>query len=624
MSSSLWSKHRLLSLVIVLLLAACGSSPTQVQNQVAEAEIDSQEVVHQPDKNSQYFIQKAKNVDPETSRGMYIQALKYALTESRSPAYLVAIVEQIDIDSYNSVGLDIELAKGLLAVAEFEPNLNDEAEIVMSRLNQGNVHRKHKLALWLLKAQLESNRQQHMLTVQTYHRIYELHGQYLTDPDKQRLEQILWKHLLQLSPQALQQFQNDFGATATGWISLASIIKENLTNATTLPNQLNSWQRRFPQHANSPFLPSPIQKLLSIEPYQPQRITLLLPMSGKLQRQAESIRNGFLTAMGVNQDTVIDIIDTYTNTLADIENTILANQSDFIVGPLLKENVEMVMTSEVLKTIPTLYLNTPDNLVTETPYQNAYYFALAPEDEIEQAVDYFIDNNIKHPTLIYADNSLGRRLAQYFNQLWLKASGSEVESIAFKNKSKLGEAVEELLDVNLSNARIAEMKQLFGSALETAARSRTDIDAVYIIANSQQTRLIKPFFDVNVSIFGEKLPIFGSSRSYLVDESRSQKRDLNDLTFTEMPWLIRNKARDLHTLYEDIGEQQTQLKKLFAFGYDAQQLIFALKQLDTLRDQSFDGLTGRLAIGENKRIKRDLEWSRYQQGRIIAVAQVAQ
>lgn len=618
-------KYSFIGFVAVLFLNACGSSPKdQTNKHLAEESNETVVDVRANKRNSQYFIQKANasGADDEQRRAMYINALKYAIAEQKKPAYVLAIIGEIDSAIFNSVALDIELAKGLLFAAQYKPELNTAAEMVMSRLNQGNIHKKHQLDLWVLKAQSESNRLEHIQVVRTIFRIEQLHQSQLTEQDRLLLSQLLWKHLLHVSTNTLKQFQNDFSQDASGWIALAQVIKQHLTDAIQLPMQLAQWRRLYPNLENSKYLPTRIKLLLATTPYDPKNIALLLPLSGKLQRQSESIRNGFLAATNMRSDMTITVIDTDKYELAQIENLVVNNQIDFIVGPLLKETVETLMHSDILAKIPSLHLNVPEFNPMLPKRDNAFFFALAPEDEIEQAVEYFIDNDYQNPTLIFADNSLGRRLAQHFNEFWLKATTREVESIAFKSKSKLGEAVEDLLDVNLSKKRIAEMKQLFGSALETASRSRTDIDAVYIIANSQQTRLIKPFFDVNVSVFGEKLPIFGSSRSYLVDESKSQKRDLNDLTFTEMPWLIRNKAPSLHTLYSQVGEQQTQLKKLFAFGYDAQQLIYAIKQLTILTDQSFDGLTGKLAVTTNNRIKRDLEWSKYQQGRIIGVAKV--
>jgi hypothetical protein len=183
----------------------------------------------------------------------------------------------------------------------------------------------------------------------------------------------------------------------------------------------------------------------------------------------------------------------------------------------------------------------------------------------------------------------------------------------------LGDAVKELLDVSASNERIKDMKRLFGTQLKTEARSRNDIDAVYVIANAQQTRLIKPFFDVNVSIFGERLPVFSSSRSYLVGETQAQMRDLNGLTFTEMPWLIKPIAKDTELTFNQIEENQTQLKKLFAFGNDAYNLIGMLRAMEIIDNYEVNGLTGTLSMNADNSIKRALLWSQYRQGKVIAI-----
>jgi outer membrane PBP1 activator LpoA protein len=255
----------------------------------------------------------------------------------------------------------------------------------------------------------------------------------------------------------------------------------------------------------------------------------------------------------------------------------------------------------------------------EEPSTGKYFFALSPEDEIEQAVSYFVKKDIQYPAIIYADNSLGRRLSKQFSDLWLATTEKQLESIAFQSKSKLGQAVKDLLDVGLSEQRIKQIKTLLGAQIKSEERSRTDIDAIYVIANSQQTRLIKPFFDVNVSKFAKQLPIYASSRSYVVGESRNQKLDLNGLTFTEMPWIVNGKNTQLNKVYEQIGDKNTQSKKLFAFGYDSFKLIPILNHLAILPEVAVESLTGTLKIDKTGRIKRNLEWAQYRQGNVVIV-----
>ena len=600
------------------LLSACATptKPEQEARGVEPEEVYKVQVEKRKVPTSYSYIQKAKQQAPNQARSYYIQAAKYAINEGKSTEFVSQIIDRIDVSRYNSVSQDIELTKALLFIDSVE-----QAQTVLARLQQGNLPRKHRLSLWIIKAQIEAAQKQHIKVVQTIFRIYDFHRKQLSASDETLLNNLLWHHINKIPEATLAQFQLDFGGSADAWLSLARIIKRSFADPVLFPKQLQNWQREFPKLSQSPYLPQAVKQITKVQPFNPKRIALLLPFTGKLERQAKAIRNGVLAATKFDSSLELRIFDTGKYSIEEIEQQLVDGNIEFIIGPLEKNKVSELQQSQILGAIPTLYLNLPrEEMVENNPL--AYYFSLAPEDEIDQAVEFLLDNEIKKPAVIYADNTLGRRLSEQFMDSWQRETEQAPEMIAFKSKSKLGEAVESLLDVDSSKARIRQMKTLFGPELETSPRSRTDIDAVYVIANSQQTRLIKPFFDVNVSVFGARLPIYGSSRSYLVDESKSQKRDLNDLTFTEMPWLIRGTHPELHQLYAKIGEQQTQLKKLFAFGFDAFQLVYTLRQLEAMPIQTIHGLTGRLKVLAGHRIKRTLDWSRYQQGRIIAVAQM--
>lgn len=614
-------------LVIVfftVVLIGCSSAP---KNEKVESTASFETAQPQfVEKDSAYYVAKAQSMQAgQDQRGFFILAAKQAIAEQKPPLYIHAILNSIDINEYNSVRLDIELAKSLLFVEE-----TNKAELVLRRLQQGSPAPHFDIDLRIIDIQLKSQQSQSLAVVKDIFRLQSLHESRIKSSDTRLIYSLLWQHILSVPTPTLQRFQYDFGESAQAWVALADIIKTELTDAVRLPNELQRWKNLYPNAVELNLLPEQIKSLLNVEPFSPSRIALLLPLSGKLSKQAELVRDGFLARYQFDASMQVNILDTGLLSLEEIEEQLTASQADFIVGPLQKEKIVEFENSDIIRGIAQLHLNTPeimpnyvglnsdsqDNPLT-VGIAPKYYFSLAPEDEIEQAIEYFLEKGVKRPAVIYADNTLGKRLFERFNQAWSTATEQTVEAIAFRNKSKLGEAVQNLLDVTASEARIAEMKKLFGAQLEAEARSRTDIDAVYVIANDQQTRLIKPYFDVSISAFGQRLPIYASSRSYVVDESVSQMRDLNGLVFTEMPWLVRNTDPELQALYDKIGEQQTQLKKLFAFGFDAHQLIFALKQLAILPKQHMKGLTGALSVSEGNKIKRRLSWSRYQQGNVI-------
>lgn len=599
--------------IMLFFLISCSSGPVKQPQKIQKEQTDT--IRERVDKNSSYYLQQAQLANSQQDRrSMYIFAAKQAISEGQSPLSISAILNTIDETQYNSVGLDIELAKALLFVGQTE-----RANLVINRVQQGAPSQRFDQALRILGVQLSAQQGKSLEVVREAFQLQSLYQGRISPSDTRLLYSLLWEHIMAVPVPTLRRFQYDFGEGAQAWVELVAVIKSNLANATELPSELSRWQNLYPNALDRQLLPEQVQSLLSVEPYAPQHFALLLPLSGKLSKQALAIRDGFLSAIDFNNGPDVMILDTGLLSIEEIEKKISDSDIDFIIGPLEKETIIEFENSDVMRTIPRLNLNIPEIMPTYAGQEvlPAYYYSLAPEDEIEQAIEYFLELGVNRPAVIYADNTLGRRLYERFNQAWSLATEEPVEAIAFRNRSKLGDAVQDLLDVSASEARIAEMKKLFGNQLETEARSRTDIDAVYVIANSQQTRLIKPFFDVSISAFGKRLPIYASSRSYLVDESTSQKRDLNGLVFTEMPWLVRNSDPQLHRLYDKIGEQQTQLKKLFAFGYDAHKLVFALKQLTILKDQHIVGLTGALSVNSNNTIKRRLSWSKYQQGAIV-------
>ena len=605
--------------VCIIVIVSCSSSDpskeTRSSSDRTKSQRNNQLRTVNPVYNSEYFLNRADELGLIEGRPYRIKAAELAIEENHSIGYIKKILQNIDLDARGTLDNDITLIKLLLHIKS-----NQDAERLLIRLKRGVLPINYQVPMWLLTAKVSSNNNQHVKTVRTLFRVKDLYSKRLSPSDKVLANDLIWKHIVQVPEDSLNLFVKDFGNEAASWVQLAKIVRNNIGTPEQFPIELARWNTNYSRYHDLDFLPEEIKELISVAPYSPTKIALLLPLTGSLSTQAQAIRNGFLANLNFDDSIEVTILDTEVETLESIEQKLLAESIGFIVGPLKKDRVIEFQKSELLVNIPTLYLNSIELEEYNNPSQ--FYFSLAPEDEIDQAVDYFIHKKIAYPALIYADNSLGRRLAEQFEQQWLFQTGKEIETIAFKNKSKLGVAVKNLLDVNYSEQRVREMKRLFGTHLKTESRSRNDIDAIYVIANSQQTRLIKPFFDTNVSVFNKLLPIYASSRSYLIGESRSQKRDLNGLSFTEMPWLVQDTNEEATSIYQQVSEDQTQLKKLFAFGYDAKYLIPLLKQLQTLSGLEVAGLTGKLSLTDHNTIKRYLDWSRYQQGKIVVLKQL--
>ena len=574
---------------------------------IPEQTLSTAEILAELKLHPEYSAQKVKR--------MRIQAAYAALNESQPIEVIAKIASFINPNVITTMDDDLQLANLFILVDEPE-----KAEHILDRLKLGAIPNQNLISMRLLSAQVATLKQQHLESLRILFRLNQLHAREYTQEQQTLSNALIWKNLIHTPESTLAVFQNEFGSEANSWLSLANVLNNFITSPERFNESFNNWYRRHSVFSSFEYLPDEIQLLAQIKPYEPSKIALLLPLTGKgnLSKQANAIRNGFLAGETFYDDMQIILFDTVKHSIADISDMVQEQQIDFIVGPLLKENINAVQQNEALNSLPRLNLNS----ISETEISSQteqYFFALTPEDEIQQAVDYFLHKNIENPALIYADNTLGRRLASNFTLAWQQNTDRQPETIAFKSRSKLGIAVKELLDVGLSEQRINEIKKLFGAQIKSEQRSRKDIDAIYIIANSEQTRLIKPFFDVSVSTFGDRLPIYASSRSFVVGESREQKRDLNGLIFTEMKWMIENSNNTATDIYSQIGDNNTQYKKLFAFGFDARKLIPILKQLSALQDVTYEGLTGQLRVDNTRNIKRNLNWSQYRQGKVVVL-----
>lgn len=545
----------------------------------------------------------------------------YSMMQQSAPqTELAQLINNISSEGFYSIDADLKLAQVYLYLAQSE-----QAEIIINRLERGALPTKQQIQLWLVSAQLDAQQGDHLSSIRKLFRLSQLYGAHLSARDKKQNNELIWQNILKLSAPSLQVFRSDFGDEVDSWIQLAELLDGFANNPALFSQQIQHWANAHALHSQTELLPKPVLSLTQINAFAPRNIALLLPFTGKLAKQAEAIRNGFLAASEFDSETNFVMLDTKALSLEQIEQAVLDHAVDFIVGPLLKEKISQYYASEVLNSIPQLHLNIIDDkaLIADLPPiaapEQVFYFALSPEDEIRQAVELLMAKGVKHPAIIYADNSLGRRLYEQFNAQWMLHNDNEVEHIGFQTTTKLGNAVKELLDVGISEQRIKQIERLFGTKIKSEQRSRTDIDAIYIIANSQQTRLIKPFFDVNISNFGERLPIYASSRSYLVAESPSQRIDLDGLTFTEIPWLLSEQPDQISQVYKQIADNNTQRKKLFAFGYDARQLIPVLRHLALLPEVSINALNGLLSVDANNRVKRRLQWAQYKQGSVVVV-----
>jgi outer membrane PBP1 activator LpoA protein len=180
-----------------------------------------------------------------------------------------------------------------------------------------------------------------------------------------------------------------------------------------------------------------------------------------------------------------------------------------------------------------------------------------------------------------------------------------------------------MLDVSQSKKRIKQMEVLSDVEVFGVERNRRDIDAIVLFANPEQTQLLNPIIEASLSPFARKsLSVFASSRSYSVDLNSNSLRDLRNLTFTDMPWMLPD--HNWQTLANQTTQlwpqRQDTLLRLFAMGFDAYNLLPNLRQLKTLPQLVSHGLTGSINVDEQGVLHRRLPWAQVAQDRVKTIA----
>ena len=224
--------------------------------------------------------------------------------------------------------------------------------------------------------------------------------------------------------------------------------------------------------------------------------------------------------------------------------------------------------------------------------------------------------------LLAPNNANGQRLVDYFNLQWQRYSETKPQIGFYNSNQDMPDTITSLLEVDKSKERIKTVKTLFKQEVENETRSRSDIDAIYILGDAIETRLIKPYLDVNVSTFADRIPLYASSKSHSSQIDRTDKGDLDGLYFTELPWMLKSqiKQHNLRQQYETLWPEHADIsQRLFAMAYDAVTILHDIKQLSLSPGNQFNGLSGKLSVNTSGHIERTLDWAQYTNRRIKAV-----
>ncbi|MBA6288772.1 penicillin-binding protein activator [Colwellia sp. MB3u-4] len=429
---------------------------------------------------------------------------------------------------------------------------------------------------------------------------------------------IIWQQLCQLSPWQHQQLIKMSPPNFEGWSKLLSFANQFGDDDARFKRYLRQWQREFSSH--------PAQYIVARLRQQPptltneyQNIAIIIPLSGKQERAGKVAQQGILAAYNINSAKTLHFIDSTTLDMTTLNAKLTELKIDYVIGPLLKENVNLYLAQTEITT-PTLLLNLP-SATSLLPHQVA--LSMRPEDEAIQAATTLSRQHYQYPIILSHQDSASRRIAQTFSQQWQHITGKAPEIVFFNSDAKMQNQLKASLGVDLSQQRTKDLNRHIKYSIQSELRNRRDIDMIYVVGLPLETKLLKPYIDVNISPFADIIPVYASSRSHSSKIDKSDNRDLSGLIFTEMPWQLKSKqqnqvlAAQAKKLWPNRSDS---LQSIFAMGFDSLALVDKVSTMQNKTYVRHYGQTGILQLGVDNILTRSLIWGKYSRSKVQEIA----
>ena len=621
---------RLGSICLLFFLVSCGSSPSRISSAPIPPDVNTVESA--PSATSEQFLAQAERESGSQQHQSLFQAAKH-WHPTRCDKTLVITSRLAPIVSEQPLRSKVNLlhAECLWLTRTKQNTLTIDFAAILAQVQHFPDLLERKLRLQARFFEQQLNWWQAAETLAS-----------LSDASPEHVAKI-WLLLGKLSYSELALYRQKASLLAP-MVDLYMLMHQNAMDVERLQTAFKGWQQQHPKHIYATQPPSEIMQLFTTPPFQPSKLGIVLPLSGRLASQGSAVKEGILAAYYAQAEQrsvqsnsrpmpeLVFIDSKHSEAFTDATFAPL----DFVVGPLLKQTIDV---AEPFIQSPWLALNQTNRLLSE-PAEVAllpvveqvvstnlqFFFALSPEGEGQQLARHLYQQGHTKPVVIQSNSATAQRMSKAFLDTWnglQEGLGNGIETVSFSDTKTMRASIKSLLKVADSRKRIQQIEAAIIPKVYAFDRSRRDIDVVVIFANSAETEIITPFIEANTSPFADILPVYATSRSHRSARSANSLRDLRNLQFMDMPWMLPGdqfqalKARSA-ALWP---RRQDNNKRLFAMGYDAFNLITHLKAMQVVPQYEYKGLTGSLSLDADKNIQRTLDWGQVRDEKIVHITQ---
>ncbi len=569
--------------LIATALIACGSQP-QVPEPFGEDGDASLALEHA----AQDYLEQASRVEGSAKIPLLLNAADAYLLEG-NPQRAAIVLTDIDldfIDQQQLAQLHLIRAAGLAQQQQWEHAL---ASLQFPGARQAQVARWHKTSA-LVQAGLGNP----VAAIRDLHRCASLdESSYQLECSNQR-----WDALLEIEQQQLLQFNDTPQLQA--WASLALILRRSSGPIEKQIQAVNTWLTQHPSLASG--IPDEVVNLITAGLDIPERIALLLPLSGRLAEAGQAVLDGVLAARFdlANEGLTAPLVDIYdtasepTDTLAD---QLEQGEYDLVLGPL-----DPVVVSELASRLNPELPMLAFNRIEQAGDSAHYGMSLAVESEAAQAARDALAHNLPRALVLVQDSAYGERAASAFSATLQQSGLSSLAGlIRVNDPTALTRSLEQAFHIDQSELRRQQLQGLLGKRLEFSPRRREDIDLIFLASNAGLARQVGPTL---AFVFAEDVPVLATSQVYDGQAGAEENRDLGNISFLAPNWALRQSF--------PLGSptaRNAELQRLEALGYDT---LYLGRRLG-FAQQSQAGYQGQMAqwhAQADGNFVRTMEWAR--------------
>lgn len=537
------------------------------------------------------------------SMAQYQQQLQSADENSRFPAMILLARSAIVAQDYATAESTIAqmksealtplqqdealLVEGLLCMHQGK---NTDALFVLNRINTATLPPAAASFYYQLSSTVKNNlfRETHnveQLLQATQDRIQLLN--FVNDETKNTVALQIEQGLQQLPASELTvQLNQNSDPTMRGFMEFA--LLDSSSSLKVKQQLIKGWQSKYPDHPLSfaaenlaagmaagsnmtggSSLDSTMGAVVSLK--EGDRLAVLLPLSGRFAASVgEPARLGILAALqDRNSKLKVTFYDTNRMTMAEIASALGQNGTNFIIGPILKPEVDALLSTNI--SLPAIVFNQP-----ATAREQLYYYNLGPDYEGALAASKIYHDGHLRPVVIAPESTRGQRAINGFTQVWHQANSSGPITCRYGDINTVDMA---MTTCPLNNA-----------------------DAIYVNATASEVIKLR-------SLLPDSTPLYLTDRSYMGLNHSSGELALSGAILGDMPWLLTDNALK-QDLMATLPQADPQVQRIFASAYDSINLAFNLGRLSQDRADVLHGISGDLQVRANGLIEMAPMWVR--------------